>query len=940
MFKSRRRLAKRPSVIPTWQSLPREAGCGEIARRIASTTAAALSIWCCLVSGIARAELFDSLEAYPPRWQLDTSDCDARVTDHKNLVSGGADGGGCESITFEAGIGSESILIYPVEPVHAVDDLVGNLSVMSARKGARVGFRIRFPYVRDSQTRRPVAVVIYGATYDQPGKFQSIGVGSIERPLRIKMAKMRAQYGSSANVADPYVDAIAINAYSGPGTTTLRLDNLSLRGMVAVGDHGRVEQVPTAPPTAMRRELLGRPSLGQSDSQDIAGIDASSAPPFSQTELIRILEHRGEPLTWVRSLGFDAVLLSRPPTASLLRDAIRSQLLVYAPPPIAPDPALQTLLDPVAAWYLGGGVALDNDRVSQTDLTVRRLRQFPAAWRRPIIIAPTESWREYSAIADAVVLDAAPRSRGLPASEQTLAMTQRQQRMGSDRKMAVAIQSSSPPSLSTMNQGIEAAIGSPPGGTFHWHSMFTQTLQALEHAPRAIVYRSHESLVSGSMFSHQRSMALSYVNRFVAMLSPWVTAASPAPAYPITGAAYRCGRLESGGDEFLLLSSDQSIGDEVLAGDGRAIEIILPPGHVRRTAWRLTDFSAQRIAIEAHETGSRIQIVSPDVAEVIVISGDASLGARLDQSARRFANQAAADRWQLCGDQLRYTQAAWDQAVSSGATESIVPIDIMTAAQRTLDDAEPLYRSGDAEACLRLSRRADAWSIRAAFQLSQALRLAPSGRTPAGMDVSSWVSIPPIDEGRPMLQTAWHPLMQDEGWSQNLIATGGLDQPSVLAPENWSFGRRKLSRAASSASWVSRGFFSGQGAVKMSAASTTSQPLGGGYEGTIAILSSPRVKIEPGQAVRVDAMVRTIGFGSPHQGVLVYDTLGGQEMGVLVRGVPDWTPVRLYRQNLTDSTMQVMFEVIGDGEVVIDEISVKIWAPQPLPELPLRPLSN
>lgn len=885
---------------------------------------------------VANAELFDSLDAYPPRWQLDTSDCDARVIDHKNLPTGGHDGGGCESVTFQAGVGSLSILVYPIEPVHAINDLVANVSVMSAREGSRVGLRVRFPYVRDPQTHRPISVIIYGTAYDRPGKFQFLGIGSIERELRIKIANLRAVHGSSSNLNDPYVDAVAINAYSGPGMTTLRIDEISVRGMVPFGDNGRVNEVPPKPTSNRRTPVDPRRVLQMRlpNPRSKNGIAVPLPPPFPQSDVIRILEHQDEPFAWIRSLGFDAVLLSHPPTANDLREAIQSQLLLYAPPPAAPDPALQNLLDPVMAWYLGGGVALDKDRVDQTDLTVRRIRAFPEHWQRPIVIAPVENWAGYSTLADAIVSDASLRSRGLPASEQSLGQAQRRARIGSRTAIAIAIESSSPRKLANMNRAIESSIGAPPGGNFRWHSMLTQVVQSLEQTPRAIVFRSYDSLVSGTSFAHQRSMALSYINRFVAMISPWLASARPAEPYPIAGATYRCGRLETDGNQFLMLTSDSTIGDQVLAGDGQAVDILLPPEMINRTAWRLTNFAARRIEIEKTSTGARIQIVSPDVAEIIVISSDASLGARLNQSARRFAVKAASDRWQLCGDQIRQIRNDWDNAVTSGATEVLMPIDLLDAAQQTLQEAETVYRAGDAEATLRLSRRADAWAVRASVQLSQALL--PTG--PGGRPLR-YISCPPNDEGRPVLQTAWQPLMGDKGWSRNLIASGGLDQPSDLAPEKWAFGRRTIARATSDAVWVGRGFFSGRGAVKLLAASMSGEPLGGGYEGTIAILSSPTVNILPNQAVRIDAMIRTIGFGAPHQGILVYDSLGGQEMGVLVRGATDWTPVRLYRQSTGDTEMKVMFEVIGDGEAVVDEISIKSWSPNPLPSLPMRSIS-
>ena len=167
-----------------------------------------------------------------------------------------------------------------------------------------------------------------------------------------------------------------------------------------------------------------------------------------------------------------------------------------------------------------------------------------------------------------------------------------------------------------------------------------------------------------------------------------------------------------------------------------------------------------------------------------------------------------------------------------------------------------------------------------------------------------------------------------------------LDSPDVLQSGQWIFGKREVPRAECSATWISREFFGGAGAVRLVSESTSNEPLGGGYEGTVAMLSSPRTAVAADQAVRIDAMVRTIGFGHPHQGVLVYDSIGGQEAGVLVRGATEWTPVRLYRQNDSHKDVQVMFELIGDGEAIVDEVSLQVWDPAPLRPLPFRPLNE
>lgn len=902
-------VAKPPWVVRTWQTL--------------------LSVLVLMHfhASIARADLYDPLDAYPPRWSLSNSDCDARLTEHENLPQGGTRGG-CESITFDAGHGTEVLLIYPVEPVRALDDLVANVSVMSAQAGARVALRVRFPYLRDTQSRRPVSVILYGAAYDRPGRFQSIGVGNMERALRIKLANLRGSYGADANLDDPYVDAIAINAYSGPGTTNIRIDELSLRGMVPVGDAGRVDSLPPLAETAPTMSPLG-------DSLDRSlrlNMDTNAPDPaFPHDTVIRILEHNGEPLTWVRSLGFDAVLLATPPDDQILREAIRARMLVYAPPPSAPDPALRTLLDPVVAWYLGKNIALDNRRVEQTDRTVRKLRELPSLWRRPIVVAPTEYWAAYAQFADGLVCDVPPRVRGLAVSEEALQLAQRHARIGSKTDFAVSIAAGPPARAAIMNQAIESRIGAPPLDSIRWQSLLVQTMQSLEQAPRAILFRSTESLVSGSVESHLRSMALSYVNRSIAMLGPWLVDAEPALAYPVGESGYRCGRLLGGEAEILLISSEQTRGNEVLAGDGRVIEVALPPDRVNMVAWRMTGFRAESLPIERTETGCKISLVSPDVAEWVVLSRDATLGARLDQSATAFARRAASDRWRLAAQHVQHLREAWNQATISGATDVPAPVDLLTAAERTIADSEPAYRAGDVETTLRLARRGDAWALRSSWQLTDALLYS---QNQSGMP--QIVSSPPIAAGHPMLQVAWNPLMGEEGWSNNLLASGGLDRAETVTASGWTLGRREMARAECNLQWVSRGYFDGAGAVKLWSSSTIDQPLDGGYEGTVMAFSAPSVQIKPGQAVRIDAMIRTIGFGQPHQGVLVHDSIGGQAMGKLVRGATDWTQVRLFRQSTTESEVQVRFEFLGDGEAMIDEVTVKVWDPQPLPRLPFR----
>ncbi|MEM0927238.1 MAG: hypothetical protein AAGJ83_14435, partial [Planctomycetota bacterium] len=300
-----------------WESIP-VTGTHRFVRVLSFALAlGTMALW----SAPARADLFDALDAYPPRWKLDTSDCNARIIRHENDPVGGADGGGCEVLTLESGLGSRAMLLYPIEPTLPLDDLTARLSLMTAKRGIRIGLRLRYPHLRDSESGRPVTTYLYGAAYDRPARFQMLGIGSIENSVRVNIAKLRKEFGSDANLSDPYVDGVVINAYGGPGKTTLRLDSLRIDGMVPSGQTQR-QSVARAGDSRTSGEAVARRSR-LSDSAD----------PFPSDDLVKILEYQGEPLRWVRSLGFDAVLLPGPPDAALLREAIQSEVFIYAPPP-------------------------------------------------------------------------------------------------------------------------------------------------------------------------------------------------------------------------------------------------------------------------------------------------------------------------------------------------------------------------------------------------------------------------------------------------------------------------------------------------------------------------------------------------------------------------------------------------------------------------------
>ncbi len=870
------------------------------------------------------AQLIDPLDAFPPRWQLDSSDSQARVNRHTNDPVGGVGGSGCEAITLRTGHGTQIILSYRIEPTRILDALTARVFLKASQPGHTVGLRVRFPLVTDPATGQPLSTILWGSSYRDAGTWQMLGVNGIEAPLRLKTFALRRQFGPAANLDVSFVDAVVINAYTGPGESTVLLDHLTVDGLLPLhaAAGGSSDSLMPADATS---QVVTR-SISATDSPSLV---LSPDLVFPGSRVTRILQHRGEPLPWVRTLGFDAILINTPVTADLLSEADRVGLKIYAPPPTAPDPALTTLLAPLAGYYLGTSVGLSE--TEPVEQLAKRVRSWPTLWQRPLIVAPAESFRAFAEMTDALIFDLPAATRGLAAEEEIESLLERRRASGRSQIDAVGIQTEAPEALRLQIDAITQSIGAPRGEDLHWHSVWLQVTRALETSPKALLFRSSRSLTSGSAEAQHRSLALSYVNRFLDAVGPLAASGRKIPALPTSGLPYHLTRLDSPGGQLLLLSTKAQQQGRLLAGDGNVLRVTLPPGDAANIAWRLTHFVAERLALETDSRGTHLEILSPDVVETIVLANDPATGGRLARMLQPLASQAASDRWQLTRESTERVSEAWQLATSARVVaNSPAARDLLRAADATLRDAEPLFRAEDPGATLHMVRRADAWALKARWQLVQAMVNANSG------DHALRGSPPLLADGGLSAQVIWWPLMSEGGWSDNRLTGGSLDSHALLGQAGWSVGKRPSAppHVNTHVDIVSGPQLEGAGCLIASVTSSADQPLPGGYAGTMLQVCSPMIRFHPKTAIRIDAKIKTLGFGGADQGVLVYDSIAGPELGSLIRATPQWQTVTLFRQTLVDGNVNVNFELIGTGEVAIDDVQIRSWTgtlPEPLP---------
>jgi hypothetical protein len=458
-----------------------------------------------------------------------------------------------------------------------------------------------------------------------------------------------------------------------------------------------------------------------------------------------------------------------------------------------------------------------------------------------------------------------------------------------------------------------------------------QVWRGMQLAPRGVWFRSTSPLDAPQPADVRRSTALRIINRQLQALEPFLIDAAAGPEVACRGAAYQARELRLGAHRLIIATStDVNAAGWPAAGDGRFLELDLGsvPGVY---PVRLTNMIPQRLEPQSSAGTAESGVVSPDLVEFVLISPDLELGARLAERLAQAGRDIVLDRWQLTDESLEQLSADRQAAVFARVVDpQLVQGAEIPMIQRTLFDAEQIYRTGQLSTAQQLVRRADAWVLRARRQLGEALW---------PPDVADWpAACPPalIPGGVPQLlqaigswNTPWRPMVIPGG--------GGFEQPDALQPSGWTEDRRLEDRVGVEVAANSRQPFVGRSALRVATWPLVGTEIPSGYGGTAVRIQSPPVSVASPRWVRIDAFVRVpLGFNGFERGLLVYDNFGGAELGRLVGPSPAWRPVRLYRFVDPSKPLRVVFEVVGGGEVEIDEFAINELVPES--NLPLRSL--
>jgi hypothetical protein len=308
-----------------------------------------------------------------------------------------------QSVYFSVDIGNGLVIA----------DLAPSVWLKADRPGLQVFLRAVLPRTRHPQTGQPLTTLIPGTGYTQTGQWQQLRIERIDQLFERQVRALRAEHGKHLDPTGAFVDRLVLNVYAGPGATTVWIDDVDIAGLIhpqSVSSGVPIRQISSQPIGSGVGERLPASWTGSNRQAEGAhrSIQVSGASLMvDQTPLFpRIIEHQGESLSFLRSLGFNGVLLAGQPSAELLREASAAGMWLIAQPPSLeelqqqPNAEIGAQYASVLAWHLGSRLGA---REAEHIRTWAKLIKRADTATRPIIATPDDELRTYSRSVDALI---------------------------------------------------------------------------------------------------------------------------------------------------------------------------------------------------------------------------------------------------------------------------------------------------------------------------------------------------------------------------------------------------------------------------------------------------------------------------------------------------------------------------------------------------------
>ena len=485
---------------------------------------------------------------------------------------------------------------------------------------------------------------------------------------------------------------------------------------------------------------------------------------------------------------------------------------------------------------------------------------------------------------------------------------------------------------------------------------------------RGLGFWDDKFLAKDTHFGGDRLFELAILNAEIDMLKPVLAGSQDAINYVATSDPNVKAAIVTGTKEVLILPVWVGPGSQFVPPIGAVnqLRLVVPVVPEGALPWRITPAGIEEVKqFRRIPGGTELLIREFDLTAAIVFTTDLGPTGKVarwqDYTRERMGKSAAEWAQGEAVEQYEKTAATHSRILAAGGPEIPEAPELFERCRESLRCAKEAYENKDWYAAFRESRRAlrplrvlmradwqkavgsldtptaspyavsyyslpEHWALAAEVGVSRAAAgsaLAHGGFELSGRAPDEGAAVDSLKDYKVTTE-----ILDDVTGVASIVnadAFGVQDPPPT--PPDFGTGRKSAIRAAPQP-LVQRHPECGTHTLRLQITqnATTPTPLGA-LERAVLAVDTPPAELPPGGLVRISFWVKTTPLTATADGLLVFDSAGGEALGVRTRYEPYWKQYRLYRRVPPSGKVSLRFALTGIGTAYVDDVRVEPLVP-------------
>jgi hypothetical protein len=612
-------------------------------------------------------------------------------------------------------------------------------------------------------------------------------------------------------------------------------------------------------------------------------------------------------------IGFQAVGLSRLPTADELQQARKLGLSLISPPPTPQQITAEGIpaeFAPVLAWDLGDQLsAHDLDQMVRWRQLIKR---YDARDDRPTVLAPQLFTREASRIADVVLLDRSMLGSGLALRDYATWLTHRSRLARPGTPIWTRLETQLSPRQVDQVRALGGALGTSAVASYLQLASFTSA--AIGVKTRGFYFESDSSLAAADPATLERVQALELINLRLGLLEPWLAAGKMLASARSTEPQLTALVLQAERSHLLvpIWWSDNLTSVNAPPATG-PLSFVVPGVADSSEAYLLTLGGPQRLRHRRVTGGIRISLERLPADGLVMLTDDPSAFSQVARYLRSCAPRAtqlrrnlAARHWQTCA---RVYPTVPSQTVLQEELQGS-----LAAAKRALEACDQHAANRDYESAYQQADAAEQILSESDYLLWQ--------ETTAGQSVAENPLVLSIATLADLVRV--NGLLSRSPGGENRLPLGGFENLPTLLAAGWRHQQLSIEGITTAVRLSPTAPHGGAYCLELEARPVDAHAPAPVVPASPVWVKSRPVRIRAGELVEITGQVRVPKalLGSV-DGLEIIDTLGGPELATRIQAAPSWQRFRMIRAATADTDLTITIALTGLGTAQVDNLAIR-----------------